>query len=96
MTNTLSVRLDEARRKKLEAVIAQRGVGVTELVHEWVDSLETKELTWDEILAPVRAAAAKIKREDRRPNPVLAERKKRKFNERLRGHLNPVRPVPSR
>jgi len=86
MTNTLSVRLDEARRKKLEAFVAQRGVGVSELVREWVDSLETKELTWDEILAPVRAAAAKIKRDDRRPNPIVEQRQKERkaYRDRLR------------
>jgi len=86
MTNTLSVRLNEARRKKLDTVVAQRGVRLTSLVCEWVDSLETKEMTWDEILAPVRAAAEKIKPEDRRPNPVLAEREKKRkaYRDRLR------------
>lgn len=40
--------------------------------------------TWDEVLKEVRARSRKIAAADRRPNPVIAERKKRKFNERLR------------
>lgn len=84
MTKTLSVRLDDARWKQLEATAAARGISEGEVICHLVDTLEEPRKTWDEILAPVRARAAQIEAKDRRPNPVLAERRKRKSNDFLR------------
>lgn len=84
MTKTLSVRLDDSRWQQLEATAAARGISESEVIRELVDTLETPGKTWDEILAPVRARAAQIAAQDRRPNPVLAERRKRRFHERVR------------
>ena len=84
MTKTLSVRLDDARWRQLEATAATRGISASEVIRDLVDTLESPRKTWDEILAPVRARAAQIQAKDRRSNPVLAARRKRRFHERLR------------
>jgi hypothetical protein len=82
---TLSVRLNDRQARRLEARARALGVRKSDVVRQLVDALEAEEpFSWEEILKDVRAMAAKVKPEERIPNRVLEDRRKRRLFERVR------------
>lgn len=82
---TLSVRLDDRQARRLEARARALGLRKSDVVRQLVDALvEEEPMSWEEILKDVRAMATKVKPEERVPNRVLEDRRKRRRFERVR------------
>jgi Arc/MetJ-type ribon-helix-helix transcriptional regulator len=77
----LSIRLNDSQLRRLEGRARSLGISKSEVVRQLLDALvEEEPMTWDEILEDVRVMAAKVKPEERRPNRVIEERRKRRFS----------------